>query len=124
MPEFGPIEMMACADGCIPEILGILAGQGTKQALGWWMWQHLPNGLRFWRALIHVGDDGIIACEKTRMRRKGRMAYFEGWSKLAEETAGMTVKGGPDKVLVRGHVVFENGHVVGTPGWGRFVPRQ
>ena len=43
-----------------------------------------------------------------------------GWTPYV----GMTVKGVPKTVMVRGQVVFEGGKVVGKPGFGRFVPRQ
>lgn len=38
-----------------------------------------------------------------------------GWTPYA----GRTVKGVIDRTLVRGRVVYENGTVVGDPGWGR-----
>ncbi len=34
----------------------------------------------------------------------------------------MTCHGVPEVVIVRGKVCVENGKVVGTKGWGQFVP--
>ena len=36
---------------------------------------------------------------------------------------GMKLKGWPETTLVRGRVVFEDGQVVGDPGWGRYQSR-
>lgn len=37
---------------------------------------------------------------------------------------GMKLKGGIDRTIVRGQVVYENGEIVGQPGYGQFVRRQ
>ena len=37
---------------------------------------------------------------------------------------GMKLKGGIDRTIVRGQVVYENGEIVGQPGYGQFVKRQ
>lgn len=37
---------------------------------------------------------------------------------------GMKLKGGIDRTIVRGKVVYENGEIVGQPGYGQFVKRQ
>ena len=37
---------------------------------------------------------------------------------------GMKLKGGIDRTIVRGKVVYENGEIVGEPGYGQFVKRQ
>jgi len=42
-----------------------------------------------------------------------------GWTPYA----GRTVKGLPLTTISRGRVVFDQGEVVGTPDWGRYVPR-
>ncbi|MFQ5693290.1 MAG: hypothetical protein ACE5IM_09645 [Nitrospinota bacterium] len=34
---------------------------------------------------------------------------------------GRTLKGAPVMTLVRGRVVYEEGEVIGEPGWGRDV---
>ena len=37
---------------------------------------------------------------------------------------GMKLKGGIDRTIVRGEVVYENGEITGKPGYGQFVKRQ
>ena len=37
---------------------------------------------------------------------------------------GMKLKGAIDRTIVRGEVVYENGEIVGQPGYGQFVKRQ
>jgi dihydroorotase-like cyclic amidohydrolase len=36
---------------------------------------------------------------------------------------GLKLKGWPETTIVRGRVIFENGQVVGKPGWGRYQHR-
>ncbi len=37
---------------------------------------------------------------------------------------GMTLKGGPDKVFIRGELVADNGRFLGKPGFGRYLHRD
>jgi dihydroorotase-like cyclic amidohydrolase len=36
---------------------------------------------------------------------------------------GRTIRGTPKVTIARGRVLFEEGQVVGDPGWGRYLPR-
>lgn len=67
---------------------------------------------------LDVGCDADIAIVDTNAEldiRDDIVLSRIGWTPYA----GRTVKGAIDRTLVRGRVVYENGTVVGEPGWGR-----
>lgn len=106
-------------------LTGVNAGKTTLNRLVACMSENPAKiyGLYPRKGAVQVGSDAdlvILDMQREELLCNEHVVSKCGWTPYA----GMTVKGGPDKVLVRGHVVFENGHVVGTPGWGRFVPRQ
>jgi len=48
------------------------------------------------------------------IRSSGRINLYEGWE----------VQGYPEKVLLRGQLIVDNGKWLGRPGMGRFIPCQ
>jgi len=70
------------------------------------------------KGAIEVGRDADIAIVDLNAELEIRdeiVLSRIGWTPYA----GRTVKGAIDRTLVRGRVVYENGTVVGEPGWGR-----
>jgi dihydroorotase len=70
------------------------------------------------KGVLEVGRDADIAIVDLNAELEIRdeiVLSRIGWTPYA----GRTVKGAIDRTLVRGRVVYENGTVVGAPGWGR-----
>jgi dihydroorotase len=67
---------------------------------------------------LEVGADAdlaIVDLEASLEIRDDIVLSRIGWTPYA----GRTVRGAIERTLVRGRVVYENGTVVGEPGWGR-----
>ena len=75
------------------------------------------------KGAIQVGTDAdfvILNMEQEETICNENVISKCGWTPYA----GMTVKGVPETVMVRGHIVFADGKVTGKAGFGEFVPRQ
>ncbi|HDM92554.1 MAG TPA: hypothetical protein ENG69_04100 [Candidatus Korarchaeota archaeon] len=70
---------------------------------------------------IAPGSDADLVLLDQRLEveiRADRLHYKVGWSPYE----GMTVRGWPVLVTVRGEVVAQDGEPVGRPGHGEFIP--
>ena len=80
-------------------------------------------GLYPQKGTIQIGSDAdlVILDTKNRikvslekLRTRSEFSPYEGWE----------LKGWPTHTIVRGTVVFQEGEVIGRPGFGRYVPRK
>ncbi len=94
------------------ERIADLVAQNPARAHGLW-----PQ-----KGTIAVGSDAdltIIDMEKEQVVNPEILNSVQDFTPFE----GMLVKGWPILTLIRGHVVFEKGRVVGRPGIGRFIKR-
>ena len=106
-------------------LTGVNAGKTTLNRIVECMSENPAKiyGLYPKKGAIQVGTDAdlvILDMEKEETICNSNVISKCGWTPYD----GMRVKGVPERVIVRGHTVFENGTVVGKPGFGQFVPRQ
>ena len=106
-------------------LTGVNSGKTTLNRLVACMCENPAKiyGLYPKKGAIQVGTDAdlvILDMEKEETLCNEKVISKCGWTPYV----GMTVKGGPDTVMVRGQIVFAEGKVIGKPGWGAFVPRQ
>ena len=74
------------------------------------------------KGAIRIGSDAdltIVDMNRQQTLRDEDIVAKCGWTPFD----GLTVTGVPETTLVRGQPVFEDGEIVGEPGYGEFVPR-
>lgn len=72
------------------------------------------------KGAVQVGSDAdlvVVDMNRAETMEKGKLVSKGGWTMHD----GKPLKGAPVMTFVRGKLVYEEGKVVGEPGWGRFV---
>lgn len=73
------------------------------------------------KGAIQVGSDADLTI--LDMNAKGRLSDAEVYTKVGwSPYDGWNFTGRPIMTIVRGRVVMRDGKVIGTPGWGKFIP--
>lgn len=75
------------------------------------------------KGTLQIGSDAdvvLVDLEETRTVDANDLHQGSDYSPYE----GMRLRGWPVLTLLRGRVVYEDGEIVATPGYGRFVPRQ
>lgn len=74
------------------------------------------------KGTIAVGSDADLAIIDLNAEKEVTISALQSAQDYTP-FEGMKLKGWPETTIVRGRVVFENGRVVGEPGWGRYQRR-
>ena len=72
---------------------------------------------------MDIGFDADIAVVDLKKETKVSTSLFGGFSDYLVYD-GWNLKGWPVKTIVRGNLVADDFHVVGKPGFGKFVSRS